>query len=62
MHIIKAVADLGRQMGIDLLKLNPDGVCTLNIGDTDSLFLERRGRGSRHKPRKKGGQGSDLLP
>lgn len=41
MHIIKAVTDLGRQMGIEL-KLNPDGVCTLNIGDTDSLFLERR--------------------
>ncbi|MDY0220899.1 MAG: hypothetical protein RBR67_07165 [Desulfobacterium sp.] len=42
MHIVKAVADIGEQMGMDL-KLNPDGICTLNLGETDSLFLERRG-------------------
>lgn len=41
MHIINAVAALGQQMGIDL-KLNPEGVCSLNIGKTDSLFLERK--------------------
>ncbi|MBI9091380.1 MAG: hypothetical protein JEZ12_19385 [Desulfobacterium sp.] len=41
MHIINAVAALGRQMGIEI-KLNDDGVCSLNIGETDSLFLERR--------------------
>lgn len=41
MHITNAVKTLGKHMGIDL-QLNDDGVCSLNIGDTDSLFLERR--------------------
>ncbi|MCK5098429.1 MAG: hypothetical protein KAR45_10025 [Desulfobacteraceae bacterium] len=41
MHIINAVSALGRQMDIDI-RLNDDGLCSLNIGDTDSLFLERK--------------------
>lgn len=41
MYIINAVSALGRQMGIDL-RLNEKGLCSLNIGDTDSLFLERK--------------------
>ena len=41
MHIINAVEALGRQMGIGI-KLNDDGVCSLNIGETDSLFIERK--------------------
>lgn len=41
MHITNAVDALGKQMGIEL-RLNDDGVCTLNIGDQDSLFLERK--------------------
>lgn len=40
MHIINAVDALGRQMGVGI-KLNDNGVCSLNVGETDSLFLER---------------------
>jgi type III secretion system chaperone SycN len=41
MHIINAVETLGKQMNIDI-KLNDDGVCSLNVGEADSLFMERK--------------------
>lgn len=41
MHIINAVASMGKQIGIDM-RLNQDGLCTMNVGSTGSLFLERR--------------------
>ena len=42
MHIRNAVDDLGRQMGLDNLELNENGLCTLNVGESGALFLERR--------------------
>jgi type III secretion system chaperone SycN len=41
MHIRKAVDDLGRQLGLGGLDLDANGLCTLNVGDRGSLFLER---------------------
>lgn len=41
MHIINAVTAIGREIGIDL-QLNDNGVCTLNVGESGSLFLERK--------------------
>jgi len=43
MHIRKAVDDLGRQMGLGALELDANGLATLNVGQRDALFLERRG-------------------
>ncbi|WP_028588035.1 CesT family type III secretion system chaperone [Desulfocurvus vexinensis] len=43
MHIRKAVDDLGRQLGLDGLELDANGLCTLNVGEGGSLFLERHG-------------------
>lgn len=42
MHIVNAVKELGRQMGIDKLALDDNGCLTLNVGEDGSLFLERR--------------------
>lgn len=42
MHIRDAVDDLGRQLGLDRLELNANGLCTLNVGERNALFLERR--------------------
>ena len=42
MHIINAVKTMGNQMGIDLA-LSDQGTASLNVGETDSLFIERDG-------------------
>lgn len=40
MHIINAMETIGKQLGLEL-KLDDNGVCSLNVGDTGSLFIER---------------------
>lgn len=42
MHIRNAVDDLGRELGLQNLELNENGLCTLNVGESSALFLERR--------------------
>ena len=41
MHIINAVEIMGRQVGIEF-SLNDEGVASLNMGENNSLFFERR--------------------
>jgi len=41
MHIRNAVDDLGRQLGLERLEINENGLLTLNVGETSALFLER---------------------
>ncbi|WP_461211038.1 CesT family type III secretion system chaperone [Desulfocurvus sp. DL9XJH121] len=42
MHIRTAVDELGRQLGLAGLELDTNGLCTLNVGESGALFLERR--------------------
>lgn len=41
MQVTNAVEAMGKQMGVEI-RLDPDGVCALNVGEDGSLFLEQR--------------------